>query len=113
MRTRIRAFFLMCLMAAAAYAALGAYRSIRGPWDSALPTEIYRSLSGQSEQAKFLLRAQGGRIAVFPNRRGAAPERITSIELSTLRAADRAMLQRGIPAADRQRVLELLEDLGS
>ena len=30
-----------------------------------------------------------------------------------LRAADRAMLQRGIPAEDRQSLLQLLEDLGS
>lgn len=113
MRTRIRAFFLMCLMTAAVYAALGAYRSIRSPWDSALPTEVYRSLTRQADQARFLLRAQAGYVAVYPNRRGAGPERVTAIELSTLRAADRAMLQRGIPAADRQSLLQLLEDLGS
>ncbi len=113
MRTRIRAFFLMCLMVAAAWTALGAYRSIRSPWDSELPGDLYRSLTSQAEQAKFYLRAQEGRIAVYPNRRGAAPEKITGIELSTLRAADRAMLLHGIPAADRQSLLQLLEDLGS
>ena len=113
MRMRIRAFLLMCLMAAAAYTALGAYQSIRSPWESELPGEVYRSLVSHAEQAKFYLRAQEGRIAVFPNRRGAAAERITSIELSTLRAADRAMLLRGIPAADWHSLLLLLEDLGS
>lgn len=113
MRTRIRVFFLLCLMTAAAYTALAAYHSIRSPWESALPSELYRSLSGEAEQASFVLRAQAGRIAVYPNRRGASPERVTAIELSTLRAADRAMLQHGIPAADRQSLLQLLEDLGS
>ena len=113
MRTRIRAFFLMCLMTAAVYTALGAYHSIRDPWDGALPAEVYRSLTRQAEQARFLLRAQDGHVAVFPNRRGAGAETVTAIELSTLRAADRAMLQRGIPAADRQSLLQLLEDLGS
>ena len=40
MKTRIRAFFLMCLMTAAVWTALGAFRSIRGPWDGALPAEL-------------------------------------------------------------------------
>lgn len=113
MGTRIRAFLLMCLMAAAAYFALGAYWSIRSPWESELPVELYRSMLSESDGAMFFLRAQSGRVAVYPNRRGAAPEKITAIELSTLRAADRAMLLRGIPAADRQSLLMLLEDLGS
>lgn len=113
MKMRIRAFFLMCLMAASVYTGLAAFRSIRSPWESSLPAEIYRSLTSRAEHAKFYLRAQEGRIAVYPNRRGAGPETVTAIELSTLRAADRAMLQRGIPAEDRQSLLQLLEDLGS
>ncbi len=113
MRMRIRAFFLMCLMAASLYTGLAAYRSIRSPWESDLPAEIYRSLTSRVGQARFFLRAQEGRVAVYPNRRGAGPEKITAIELSTLRAADRAMLQRGIPASDRESLLQLLEDLGS
>jgi hypothetical protein len=43
MKMRIRAFFLMCLMAAAAYTGLAAFRSIRNPWDGALPAEVYRA----------------------------------------------------------------------
>lgn len=113
MRTRIRAFLLMCLMAAAAWTALTAYRSIRSPLESALPVELYRSLTGGVSEARYVLRAQDGRVAVYPNRRGAGPESVTAIELDTLRTADRAMLQRGIPAADRQSLLQLLEDLGS
>lgn len=113
MRTRIRAFLLMCLMAAAAYTALGALESIRSPWESALPADTYSDLLREADQAKFYLRAQDGYIAVYPNRRGAGPERITRIEIITLRAEDRAMLSRGIPAADRQNMLQLLEDLGS
>lgn len=113
MKMRIRAFFLMCLMAAAAYTGLAAFRSIRSPWDGALPAEVYRALTDRADRACYLLRAQEGRVAVYPNRRGAGPEAVTAIELSTLRAADCAMLQRGIPAADRQSLLQLLEDLGS
>ena len=113
MRTRIRAFLLMCLMAAAAYTALGAFESIRSPWEGALPADAYRALVREADQAKFFLRAQDGYVAVYPNRRGAGPERVTHIEICTLRAEDRAMLSRGIPAADRQSMLQLLEDLGS
>lgn len=113
MKMRIRGFLLLCLMAAAARTALGAYQSIRGPWDSALPAELYDSLLRGADEAAYVLRAQDGRVAVYPRRRSAAPEQITAIELETLRSADRAMLQRGIPAADRQSLLMLLEDLGS
>lgn len=110
---RFRIFLLLCLATAAVGMAVGAFRSIRGPWDSMLPAEYYSSLIGDAEQARYVLRARDGYVAVFPNRRSAPPERITSIELSTLRSADRAMLRRGIPAADRPGMLQLLEDLGS
>ena len=113
MRTRIRAFLLMCLMAAAAYSALGAWESIRSPWDSTLSADACRDLLRQTDQAKFYLRAHDGYIAVYPNRRGAGPERITRIEIITLRTEDQALLSRGIPASDRQNMLQLLEDLGS
>ncbi len=113
MKMKLRVYLLVCMMAAAARTGLAAYQSIRSPWESALPGELYRSLSERAEEAEYCLRAQEGRVAVYPNRRGAQPERVTAIELSTLRAADRAMLQHGIPAADRQSLLQLLEDLGS
>ncbi|MBR0354674.1 MAG: hypothetical protein IJK35_04840 [Oscillospiraceae bacterium] len=113
MRTRIRAFLLMCLMAAAGRTALDAFHSIRPPADSALPAAVYEALRREAEHPAYLLRAQDGYVAVCPARKtGAAPER-TGIELATLRAADRAMLRRGIPAADRRSLLLLLEDLGS
>ena len=112
MKTQIRAFFLMCLMAAALWTALQAYHSIRGPWDGALPAELYASLQAESEGATYILRAREGRVAVCTPRSIRGGE-LTTIELSTLRAADRAMLRRGIPAADRRSLLMLLEDLGS
>lgn len=38
---------------------------------------------------------------------------MTRIELKCLRAADRAMVEAGIPVLSRQELLQLLEDLGS
>ena len=113
MKRRARVFLLLCLMALAAHLAQGAYLSIRPGDEAVLPDELYSSLLSASVQAQYLLRSCGGYIAVYPNRRGASPERITRIELSTLREADRAMLRRGIPAADFQSMLQFLEDLGS
>ena len=112
MKLRIRCFFLLCLTAAAVWTAQGALRSIRGPWDAALPAELYAALTRGAGEAPYVLRAQSGRVAVCSRQRGQSAE-LTEIELGTLRAADRAMLQRGIPAADREAVLLLLEDLGS
>lgn len=113
MGTKFRVFLLLGLMSAAACSALGAYRSVRPLPSAELPGEVYRGLLADADRAEFLLRGRDGYIAVFPNRRGAEPEELTPIPLSTLRAADRAMLERGIPAANRQSLLQLLEDLGS
>ena len=41
------------------------------------------------------------------------PVTVTAIEVSNLRGADRAMLEKGIPVSDKSELLELLEDLGS
>ena len=113
MKTRVRVFLLSCLAAAAGFTALSAYQSIRRPWEASLPGELYALMTRDAESAAYLLRSRGGYVIVVPKLRGSEKEQVTAIELSTLRRADRAMLDRGIPAADRRSVLELLEDLGS
>lgn len=62
--------------------------------------------------AKYILKESGGYVAVFSGQ-GQALVETTGIPISNLRAADRALLETGIAAADRQALLELLEDLGS
>lgn len=52
-------------------------------------------------------------MAVFETERARKPLRVTEIELCCLRAADRAMVEAGIPVLSRQELLTLLEDLGS
>lgn len=113
MKTRVRVFLLSCLAAAAGFTALGAYQSIRRPWADYLPGELYAGLSRDAENAAYLIRARGGYVVVVPQLHGAEKAQVTAIELNTLRCADRAMLERGIPAADRTTMLQLLEDLGS
>ncbi|MCI9469085.1 MAG: hypothetical protein HFG45_07285 [Oscillospiraceae bacterium] len=62
--------------------------------------------------AEYVLKEADGYVAVFSARGQALVEK-TNIPVKNLRAADRALLEAGITAADRQALLELLEDIGS
>lgn len=62
--------------------------------------------------AAYILKESGGYVAVFSGGGQALVER-TDIPVSRLRAADRVLLESGIAAADREALLELLEDFGS
>ncbi len=64
------------------------------------------------ENAEFVLREYDGCVAVFAVG-GQEPVTTTEIDVRSLREADRALLGAGLPAADRDEVLTLLEDLGS
>lgn len=113
MKTRLRAALLLGLSALAAHSAASAVESVRPAWDWALPREIYSRFTERESEAAFLLRSRDGVIAVYEGENRRTPERLTDIDVSLLRRADQAMLDRGIPAADREEMLQLLEDLGS
>ena len=70
---------------------------------------IYQAKSGR---ARYMLREKDGLVAVYKSGEN-RPLRMTGIETTLLRRADRAMLEKGIPAEDLSEVLTLLEDLGS
>ena len=59
------------------------------------------------------LGAWQGSVAVFDRGDPATPRAVTDIELSALRATDRALIERGFPVGDESELLSLLEDLGS
>ena len=69
--------------------------------------------SCSADSAEYYLRDSNGRVAVYAGRRDKSPLSVTAIETAGLRSADRAMLRGGIPVADTQALLRLLEDLGS
>lgn len=108
-----RVVLLLTLLLTAVLAAFGAFRSIRPYRPELLSSETARSLARDTQTAQYLLRGHEGYIAVFPNRRGAAATQTTHIALNSLRSYDQALLQYGLPAADRRSLLLLLEDLGS
>lgn len=64
------------------------------------------------ESAAYILMEQDGYVAVFSSNPHQLLE-MTDISVSTLPAADRALLRGGIAAVSRHELLTLLEDLNS
>lgn len=72
--------------------------------------EIYERFS-DVKNARYCVKERDGYVAVFEN--GAEePFRRTDIPVALLPGADRAMVRRGMAAADRDALIRLLEDLG-
>ena len=100
MKTVVRLTVLAVMTSLAVFfsaAAIGTLRKTEDP----IPVEVY---------AQY--RNEAGRIAVYRSGNN-TPDRLTEIETAALRRADRAMLDKGIPAEDLGELLSLLEDLGS
>ena len=110
---KLKAALLLCLMAAAALALGGAWRSLHRTGAPVLPEEIAARFAGREESAAYFLRDDAGRVAVYEGRRSREPLAVTAIETSNLRTADRTLLRQGIPVEDGDELLHLLEDLGS
>lgn len=113
MRLRIRIALLLCLAALATYTGTEAVKSLKPAVESAVPEEIYTDFLTHSEQAEYYLGSYEGFVAVYAGSYDRQPQTVTAIEVDGLRAADRAMLQRGIPVVSLRELLTLLEDLGS
>lgn len=64
-------------------------------------------------ETRYVLGEWEGKIAIFREGNMKTPLRITAIELSTLREADRVLIRKGLIAASETELLQLLEDLGS
>ena len=101
MKLRLRMALLMCLMAAAVFTGAEAWRGLRPVRESKLPAELYAPFAAGADTAEFFLRQSGDYVGVF------------SGQLEELRVVDRAMIEAGLPVADRKELLLLLEDLGS
>ena len=113
MGLRLRIALLMCAVAAAIYTGTEAYRTLQPPEKNIIPQEIYALYAARADTAQFILKNSEGYVAVYEKERDRKPMAVTNIELSCLRNVDRAMVEQGIPVADRWELLQLLEDLGS
>jgi hypothetical protein len=111
MRLTARLAFLCAMVSLALVSLWGAAGTIRRQ-DAKIPAEVWARYQAKSGRAQYLLREKDGYVAVYRSGEN-RPERMTQIETPLLRRADRAMLEKGIPAEDLGEVLSLLEDLGS
>ena len=59
------------------------------------------------------LGAWQGSVAVFDGGDSGTPRSVTDIALGSLRATDRALIERGVPVGSEEELQALLEDLGS
>ena len=99
MKTTIRIAACLCLMAAAVTMAAFTLADLTKP-DAAA-------------DGALMLGAWQGSVAVFDRGDPSEPLRVTEIELDTLRAADRALIEHGLPVRSGEALQSLLEDLGS
>lgn len=111
MKLAFKLSLLTVMTALAAFFAAAAWGTLRQTADL-IPAEVYAQYRAKNGRAQYFLREKDGRVAVFKSGKS-EPERYTGIETATLRRADSAMLEKGIPAEDLSELLELLEDLGS
>lgn len=112
MGLKIRIALMTCLVAAAAFAASEAYKSII-PAQTVIPEEVYAQFRAREDEAQFFLRPCDGYVAVYDGQREKIPVTVTEIEIGSLRSTDKALIQKGIPVTDQRELLSLLEDLGS
>ena len=98
MHTTFRVILCVCLMAVAVTMAAFTLAGFR---------------KDDAQNGALMLGAWEGSVAVFDRGDTGTPLRVTDIELSSLRATDRALVEHGIPVASREALQALLEDLGS
>ena len=111
MKTAVKLVLLSVMATLAVFFASAAVATLHRTADP-IPLEVYARYRAKSGRAEYLLRDEAGRVAVFRSGKN-TPESVTEIETAVLRRADRAMLEKGIPAEDLCELLSLLEDLGS
>lgn len=67
----------------------------------------------QAAKECYVLRDCDGYVAVYDGPKAKKPTTVTDIQVSTLRALDRQMLENGLELDSREKLMMTLEDLGS
>ncbi len=100
------------MILSAAFSLTAAYKTLI-PADSSVPTELYARFLEKKDSAEYFLRLSDGNVTVYGDSKFRKVLENTDIPASSLRKADRAMLEKGIPVENGRALLALLEDLGS
>lgn len=99
MHSTVRIVFCVCLLAAAL--TMAAFTM----------ADLTRAKPSPEESLR--LGAWQGSVAVFDGADPETPRSVTDIALASLRATDRALIERGYPVHSEEELQALLEDLGS
>lgn len=104
MRLRVKVILCALLMALAAWSLFSVLGSI-----GAIPV----SAQAAAQEGGYLVREYEGYAAVWYPAEATHPAMITDIRAADLPLSDRIALRDGIPAADRDEVMRLLEDFAA
>lgn len=74
--------------------------------------DVVSTIAMGSEQ-NYILREYEGFVAVFVDNDPDCPMTVTDIEISTLRELDRTLIQTGMKVKSHNRLMMILEDIGS
>ena len=101
MKAIIRMVLMVCLMAVAV--TMAAFTA----------ADFRKRAEGAAPSGSYVLADYGGSVAIFDGGNTEAPVQVTDIELDTLRAADRKLIETGVPVSTKEELMALLEDIGS
>lgn len=76
-------------------------------------TETAECVAQAAREECYVLRNCDGYVAVYDGLKAKKPTTVTDIQVSTLRALDRQMLENGLELDSREKLMMTLEDLGS
>ena len=116
MKKKSRAVILSAAVLTAVLCVGSALASPRPGGKAGQPAQSVRPSDGQqecSDNSKYTVTAYEGRLAVYLTTHMDSPQYVTDVDISTLPAADREALQKGIPVYTEEELTSVLEDYSS
>lgn len=107
MSNKIKAPFLGFFVLCAVFFSAFAFSSIGKAEDGLISSEAV------GNENNYVLRDYEGYVAVFIENDPSVPMTVTDIQVSTLRELDQKLLQTGMKVKTHERLMMILEDIGS
>lgn len=107
MNNKFRGFLLGFLVLCAVFSSVFAFYTAGDAKNEALSSEAIGS------DNNYVLREYEGYVAVFVENDPSRPMTVTDIQVATLREFDQMLLQTGMKVQTHERLVMMLEDLGS
>lgn len=112
MRNKLKGFLLGFLVLCAVFGSLFTYFSL-GTAENDMAETVAVSGDAVGSENSYVLRDYEGYVAIFAENNSGFPMTVTNIQISTLTEFDQLMLQTGMKVQSHERLVMILEDLGS